>query len=76
MSFAAMRPLYTSAFGGAADVGEGEQGIALRRRPYSRGLLHRLSGGAAGEGGRLGLNVGQDSGVDLRASHTFDSIGS
>ncbi len=69
MSFAAMRPLYTSAFGGAAAVGDGEQGIAIRQRPYMRGLLQRLSGGVSAEGG-AGVEAGQESGAYLPSLHT------
>ena len=69
MSYAAMRPLYTSAFGDAAALGDGEQGIAVRERPYSRGLLQRLSGGVSAEGG-AGLDAGQEPGAYLLSLHT------
>ena len=65
MSFAAMRPLYTSAFGVS---GEEEQGVAVRQRPYSRGLLQRLSNRASAELG-AGADVEQESGAHLRSLH-------
>lgn len=64
MSFAAMRPLYTSAFGDIAAVGDVEEGTASRQRPYSRGLLQRLSGGSAAQGERR-RGADQDSGPPL-----------
>ena len=65
MSFAAMRPLYMSALGGAAAVGEDEQAFPVRQRPYSRGLLQRLSDRGAASGG-FRLDAGEDSGLDPR----------
>ena len=65
MSFAAMRPLSTSAFGDAAALGNSEEGTAVRQRPHSRGLLQRLSGGRAAQGGHR-MDAGQGSGPFLR----------